>query len=183
MEFKMNRSYLIDTLKRQGICASVIGTAQGLRYEYITPNGLGVSHGEIKTWPALKLRGLSDDHWADVRAKLQAGRLTHDDLKGTELAYLHEDVTRGDAADAVVFFKGLLALPDSMELDIYCLCDMSDTKAIPSFFNDEQSFLEAFAEVYCKDAIGWDDLDEEYMEDVVQRLDAEFGEFQYLAYS
>ncbi len=183
MEFKMNRAFLIDTLKRQGICASVIGTADGLRYEYITPDGLGVSHGEIKSWPALKLRGLSDDHWANVRAKLQAGNLTHEDLKGTELAYLHEDVTRGDAADAVAFFKGLLALPDSMELDIYCLCDMSDPKAVPAFFNDEKSFLDAFASVYCKDAVGWDELDEEYMEDVVQRLDAEFGEFQYLAYS
>ena len=183
MEFKMNRAFLIDTLKRQGICASVIGTADGLRYEYITPDGLGVSHGEIKSWPALKLRGLGDEHWSDVRAKLQSGSLTHDDLKGTELFYLHEDVTKGDSADAVEFFKGLLALPDSMELDIYFLCDMSDPKAVPSFFNDEESFLKAFAAAYCKGAIGWDELDDEYMEDVVQRLDVDFGEFQYLSYS
>ncbi len=183
MEFKMNRSFLVDTLKRQGICASVIGTAEGLRYEYITPNGLGISHGEITSWPALKLRGLGDDKWADVRAKLKAGNLTHDDVKGTEFFYLHEDVTRGHAADAVEFFQGLLALPDSMELDIYCLCDMSNPKSVPAFFNDEAAFLEAFAKAYCRNAIGWDELDEEYMEDVVQRLDAEFGEFQYLAYS
>lgn len=183
MEFKMNRSFLVDTLKRQGICASVIGTAEGLRYEYITPDGLGISHGEITSWPALKLRGLGDDKWADVRAKLRSGKLTHDDVKGTEFFYLHEDVTRGNAADAVEFFQGLLALPDSMELDIYCLCDMSNPKAVPAFFNDEAAFLAAFAKAYCRNAIGWDDLDEEYMEDVVQRLDAEFGEFQYLAYS
>lgn len=183
MEFEMNRAYLIDTLRRQGICATVVSTADGLRYEYITPTGVGISDCEIKSWPALKLKGLGDEKWANIRSKLKDGSLTHDDLKGTEFFYLHEDVTQGTPANPVAFFKDMLSLPDTMDYDIYCLVDMANPAAIPQFFNDEKSFLEAFDNQYCKNKISWDEVDEDYLRELVDRFEQEFGNFQYLAYS
>ncbi len=181
--FEMNRAFLVDTLKRQGVMASVTSTPDGLRFEYITPKGIGQNIGGLTHWPALKLKGLDDQKWAEIRGKLNDNSLTHDDMKGTELFYLYEDITQGKATNPVEFFKRLQNLPDSMELDIFCLVDRTDPAAIPYFFNDEKTFLDAFAEQYCTDPVGWDELDEEYMRDVLERLELDLGDFQYLAYS
>lgn len=180
--FEMNRAFLVDTLKRQGIMASVGSTPEGLRFEYITPDGIGLSIGELSRWPALKLKGLDDQKWAGIREKINAGSLTHDDMKGTEMFYLFEDFAQGKV-EALDFFKGMLNLPETMDYDIFCLLDMETPGAIPLFFNDEDSFMEAFAEQYCTDPVHWDELDEDYMRDILERLEIDFGNFQYMAYS
>lgn len=96
--------------------------------------------------------------------------------------YLFEDFAQGHV-EALDFFKGMLALPETMDYDIFCLLDMETPGALPLFFNDEESFMEAFAEQYCTDPVDWDELDEDYMRDILERLEIDFGDFQYMAYS
>ena len=180
---------------KQIVCVAVPTIAtpdMGLQYDYITSEGAGSNLGNMGSWPAHKLRGVSQKKWDTIRHSLREGSFKRKTLYNTDLysfsKCLSEEYYGGQFKKISLnqMFQGLLKLPEKTPETIYCLFDLGDIGYeghVPEFYANEEDFIFAFRDTYCSYVDKWEDMSDEELEQWYSRTKDDLNGFPYYTYT
>lgn len=112
--------------------------------------------------------GVSEDKWKEIKSLLEADMLTYEDIKGTSLEELIEDLFYGnydyDDQDLNYTLRGLLDLENGATGHLYAM----DTIEGPEYFDNEKDFKAAYERDWADCC--WEEMDDELLAVWIARL-------------
>ncbi len=181
----MTREEMLEKLSAVGLRAAVTGYDYdtGIHYDFIKAKGAGSGTDRLGEWPLFSLKGIEDDRWKLIREKIRENSLSREDLEGTDLGLLSEELLRfrlnADAEEISEVYKGLLSLPESVKDGFYCICDLGSWDKTAEFYGDRRSCEEAFEKSYCWDYVAWENMDDHELASWLDRLEEDLLELPF----
>ena len=115
-----------------------------------------------------EIEGVPLEKWKTIQFKLAEGSLRLEDIEGTSLAELFEEITHGyfdeDKENICAIIGGLAQLPIEQIARIYGI----ETFDGWQFFSTEEAFKNAYERDWCDYA--WDELTDELLAEWIDRL-------------
>lgn len=176
----MTRENMLSKLHRIKIGAqpTVLYTSgDGLQYEYVTAEGCGENLGNMGDWPVYKFCGITRKVFDEIRKKISSKTLTISDLEGTVLLPFYNEVFEIERPneyqpDLSEYFGGLVEIETSDDGMFYALCDSCQWEPEAFFYETHEDLETAFLEQYAGYIRRWEELDDEELEEWVEKVDA-----------
>lgn len=171
----MTREYLLNTLNRTPFALidprsewDDVGFTE--RPIWVNSKGYGYIMCD-EPCSSVEVEGVPLEKWRIIRSKLAAQTLHMEDISGTSLVELFEEITHGyfdeDEDDLCEILEGLAQLPIEQITRIYGI----ETFDGWQFFSTEEAFNQAYERDWCD--YTWDELNDELLVEWVDRLIAE----------
>lgn len=155
----------------------------GIHYDFIKARGAGSGTDRLGEWPLFELKGIEDEKWQHIQEQVRKKSLSWEDLKGTDLDLLAEELLRfrlnAGPEEISEVYGGLAELPSSVSNGLYCICDLGSWDKTAEFYADRRSCEEAFEKSYCWDFVAWENMEDHEIESWYKRLDEDLCELPF----
>lgn len=170
-------------------CAAPASPLDGtpVTFDHVSSLGAGTECDAFLFWPAICFQPVPLPVMHKIKSLIRAQTLVPQDLEGTELTYLAQELAVVGNLSLSDVFLHLLDISDSHEGKLYCLCDtvrLCDADHLPLFFASEEELIDAFQRMYVHHVTPWADMKAEEVQSWESRIqDDEFSEFLLVYYS
>ena len=187
----MTREEMLEKLHsiKPGVELTALTSEGALECEYVTSNGTAYEWIGMYDWPVVRLCGVADSLFDNIRAKLNEGTLSLYDIEGTIFNDLYSNFVSVDGDEEVYInhtlnsaFKSLLAVKALENGELYAIFDSYSDNPVFEFFADYESMAASFGEKYISVNMTWDAFDDEDLAIWIERLEDNYQGIPFASY-